>query len=198
MNTYRILLTSFIVFIAAACGTTVYTVNPNNNDLNDYDTFAYLPNTNMDVKGKNYTDTTINKSIVETVKNNLEDHGMEIDQEEPDLLVLISTSAKVDIEVDKSPTYATYPYHDASGRVSPMYDTYFYYEYETVSDVEGYNATTFTHDEGTVVIDLIDRKTNKTVWKGIANDKIYDDPSPEVVENMIQDLFDEFPVDEES
>lgn len=196
MKTFNTLLTSLLLLLTAACGTTVYTVNPSNNDLDDYDTFAYLPNTNVNMKNNKYNDTTINKSIVETVKENLEEHGMEVDQEKPDLLVLISTSAKVDIEVDKSPTYATYPYHDAAGRVNPMYDTYFYYEYETVSDVEGYNSTTFTHDEGTVVIDLIDRETNKTVWKGVANDKIYDDPSPEVVQNMIHDLFDEFSMEE--
>ena len=196
MKTLQILLTSSLLLLLTACATNVYTVNPSNNDLSNYETFAYLPNTNVEVEGKNYTDTNINKSIVESVKMNLEKHGMEVDQDQPELLVLISTSAKVDIDAVESSNYATYPYQKGAV-VSPIYEPYYYYEYETVTSVDGYKSTTYTHEEGTLVIDLIDKETKKTVWKGVAIDRIYDDPSPEIIKNMVNDIFDEFPVRKE-
>lgn len=198
MKSLYILFTSAILLLISACGTTVYTVNPSKNDLSDHKTFAYLPNTNMEVEGKNYNDTSVNRSIVESVKTNLEEHGLTLDRKNPDLLVLISTSTHLDIEVVTSPRYAQYPYDDAAGRINPLYEPYYYYEYQTMTPIVGYNSTTFTHEEGTLVIDIIDRKTKNTVWKGIANDRIYDDPSTEVIKGMISDLFDEFPLEEEN
>lgn len=192
MKKIQILLTSLLLLIITACGVSVYTVNPSENDLSNYNTFAYLPNTNLEVQGKNYNDAEVNKEIVETVKMNMEKHGLKIDRENPELLVLISTSANVDINAVENSEYATYPYQKGE-IVSPTYEPYYYYEFNTVKNIEGYNTSTFTHEEGALVIDLIDTKTKNTVWKGVAVDQIYDDPSTEVIQDLVGDVFDEFP-----
>lgn len=179
-----------------ACATNVQTINPSRNDLSDYETFAYLPNTNVEVEGKNYSDTAVNKVIVESVKMNLEKHGLEIDQKEPGLLVLISTSADVELKANTRPVYATYPYQFGIGRVSPWYNPYYYYGYSSYSPVVGYNTTTYSYKEGTLVIDLIDRETKKTVWKGIANEQIYSQPTTEAIQDLVGDIFSEFPMEE--
>jgi len=196
MKRIQILLTSFLALILTACGTSVYTVNPTENDLSNYKTFAYLPNTNVEVEGKNYTDTAVSKKIIETVKMNMEEHGMKINRENPELLVLISTSADVDIDAGASNGFATYPYEEGNAVVSPEYEPYYYYEYNTVTNVEGFNTTTYTHEEGALVIDLIDKETKKTVWKGVAVDRIYENPTTEVIQDLVGDIFDEFPMKE--
>lgn len=198
MKTLQILLTGSLLLLLTACATNVYTANPSNNDLSNYETFAYLPNTNLEVDGEKYHDTAVNKKIVETVKMNLEKHGLKIDQKKPEMLVLISTSVDVDIDVQSSHDFATYPYEEGPTVVSPEYEPYYYYEFNTVKNIEGYNTSTFTHEEGALVIDLIDAKTKKTVWKGVAVDQIYDDPSTEVIQDLVGDIFDEFPIKEDN
>ena len=194
MKRIQILLTSFLLFIITACGVSVYTVNPNKNDLSNYKSFAYLPNTNLEIEAEKYNDTVVNKKIVETVKTNMEENGLKLNQENPELLVLISTSADIDIDVQSSHNFATYPYEEGPVVVSPEYEPYYYYEFNTVKNIEGYNTSTFTHEEGALVIDLIDAETQKTVWKGVAVDRIYDDPSTEVIQDLVGEIFDEFPV----
>ena len=196
MKTIRIVLTCCLLLLLTACATNVQTINPSGNDLSNYETFAYLPNTNVEVEGKNYSDTAVNKVIVESVKMNLEEHGLDIDRKEPDLLVLISTSTDVELKADTRPVYATYPYQYGIGRVSPWYNPYYFYGYTSYSPVIGYNTTTNSYKEGTLVIDIIDRVTKKTVWKGIANDQIYSQPTTEAIQDLVTDIFREFPIEE--
>jgi hypothetical protein len=196
MKKFKILLTSSLLLLMSACATNVQTINPSGNDLSDYETFAYLPNTNVEVEGKSYSDTAVNKVIVESVKMNLEEHGLEIDRKEPGLLVLISTSADVELERNTQPVYATYPYQNGIGRVSPWYNPYYFYGYTSYSPVVGYNTTTYSYKEGTLVIDLIDRETKKTVWKGIANEQIYSQPTTQAIQDLVADIFKKFPMEE--
>jgi len=196
MKKIKIILTISLLLILSACATNVHTINPSGNDLSNYETFAYLPNTNVEVEGKNYSDTAVNRMIVESVKMNLEEHGLEIERNKPDLLVLISTSADVELKTDTQPVYATYPYQYGIGRVSPWYNPYYFYGYSSYSPVVGYNTTTYSYKEGTLVIDLIDRETKKTVWKGIANEQIYSEPTTEAIQGLVGDIFREFPMEE--
>ncbi|MEQ8909626.1 MAG: DUF4136 domain-containing protein [Vicingaceae bacterium] len=190
-----ILASSLMIFLFA-CASNVQTFNPSHNDLSNYQSFAYLPNTNVNVTGKNYQDELVNRAIVESVKGNLEEHGLILNRETPDLLVLISTSTNVELRTQANPVYATYPYQAGIGTVSPFYDSYYYYGFNTYGPIIGYNTTTYSFEEGTVVIDLIDRKTKNTVWKGIANDRIYEQTTNQAIRSMVNDIFAEFPMKE--
>jgi len=196
MKKIKTILAASLMLIFMACASNVQTFNPSGNDLSNYETFAYLPNTNVNIEGKNYQDTMVNRAIVESVKFNLQEHGIDLERKEPDLLVLISTSTNVELEAETSPVYATYPYSYGIGTVSPFYDPYYYYGYNTYGPVVGYNTTTYSYKEGTVVIDLIDKETKKTVWKGIANDRIYSQPTIQAIREMVNDIFSEFPMEE--
>lgn len=194
------ILTIFPIILCVlfgACGPKVLTVSPGTNDLRNYETFAYLPNTNIEVEGKKYNDDTVNKAIIEAVKLNLQKHGKELERDNPDLLVLISTSTNIQLETETEPVYATYPYEYRLKKVNPYYGAYYYREYPNYTEVIGYNTDTYSYKEGTVVIDLIDRKTKKTVWKGVANDEIYTQVSSAAISEMVDEIFDEFPSEKE-
>lgn len=198
MKNVKLVFSISLLMLLTACATNVRTVNPSMNDLSNYETFAYLPNTNIDVEGKNYADTMVNNAIVKAVRYNLQNHGMELERDEPDLLVLISTSADVEIVRTSEPVYAAYPYQDGVGTISPYYDRYYYRGYASYNHVVGYNTSTYTYEEGTLVIDMIDRETKNTVWKGIATDEIYDQTTSTAIRKMVDDIFDEFPVKREN
>ena len=198
MKKIKTILASTLLITLFACAPHVRTYNPSNNDLSNYETFAYLPNTNVNIEGKNYQDTMVNRAIVEAVKFNLQDHGLSIDRDEPGLLVLISTSTNVELRSRAKPVYSTYPYNYGVGVgvVSPYYDPYYYHGYNTYSTVLGYNTTTYSYEEGTVVIDLIDRESKKTVWKGIANERIYSQATSQAIRELVNDIFSKFPMKE--
>ncbi|TDN83073.1 uncharacterized protein DUF4136 [Salegentibacter sp. 24] len=190
MKAIKTILFFSTLMLVFSCGPTVRTVNPEATNVNNYDTFAYLPNTNADLDEKEYNDETINKGIVEAVKNNLQQEGFELYRDNPDLLVLIRTARDTEIATTTDPVYATYPYTTGVTAINPYYNPYYYYGY---NDVVGYDLDTYAYKEGTLVINLIDRQTKNTVWKGVANNTIYDQTSSDAIERMINDIFESFP-----
>jgi len=196
-NQINNLLSSLIgvsLLLISSCGPSVKTVKTGNKDLSNYQSFAYLPNTNATVPDKKYTDEKINRSIIKAVQINMEKNGFIINREEPDLLVLISTYTDLNVEKRTTPVYATYPYSYNVGTVGPYYDSNYYYGYPSYSTAIGYNTDTYTYKEGTLIIDLIDRKSKKVVWKGVASDDIYGQPSTEAIQAMVDDIFAELSV----
>lgn len=200
-NQINNLLSSLIcvsLLLLSSCGPSVKTVKTTDKDLSNYKTFAYLPNTNATVPDKNYTDEKINRSIIKAVQINMEKNGFTMDRKEPDLLVLISTYTDLNIEQRTTPVYATYPYSYNVGTVGPYYDSNYYYGYPAYTTAIGYNTDTYTYKEGTLIIDLIDRKSKEVVWKGVASDDIYSQSSTEAIQAMVDDIFSELNVNRET
>lgn len=193
MKAIKSILLFSVLLLILSCGPRVRTVNPDATNLSNYETFAYLPNTNAEVEGKSYNNENVNRAIVEAVRTNLRQEGFELDRNNPDLLVLISTATDTEVATTTDPVYATYPYTTGVTTISPYYDPYYYHGYGTFNNVVGYDMDTYAYKEGTLVINLIDRQTKNTVWKGIATNNIYDQTSPDAIRRMVDDIFQEFP-----
>lgn len=193
MKSIKTILILSLLMVVFSCGPRVSTVNPDGTDLSNYDSFAYLPNANVKVEGMSYDDENINREIVEAIRTNLRQEGFEVDRDDPDLLVLISTATDTEIAADTDPVYATYPYTTGVTTVSPYYEPYYYNNYGAYNNVVGYDVDTYAYEEGTLVINLIDRQTRNTVWKGVATDDIYGQTSSEAIRQMVDDIFEEFP-----
>ncbi|MDT0676272.1 DUF4136 domain-containing protein [Autumnicola musiva] len=193
-NLKTILLCSILVMVFA-CGPRVQTVNPPSDALSSYETFAYLPNTNAEVPGKNYNDEEVNRMIVETVNQNMEQTGYTLNRDNPDLLVLISTRTEIERERTTDPVYATYPYTAGVGAVSPYYGSYYYRGYGAFGGgIAGYDTDTYAYEEGTVIINLVDRQTKETVWKGMTSDPLYDQANPAAMRDLVNQIFEEYPL----
>ena len=188
------LMFSILIFGVVSCGPRVQTSQPNNVDLSKYDSFAYLPNTNADVPNNRYNDEEVNAMIINSINNNLRQEGYNLNRDNPDLLVLVSTKINPEMATETDPVYATYPYNAGITTVSPYYDSYYYYGYNTYTDIVGYDTDTYSYEEGTLVVQLVDSETKNTVWKGIAADAIYDQTSTSAIENMVGDIFEEYPL----
>jgi len=194
MKLFKIPFLCLFVLSMISCGPRVQTINPMDTDLKDYQSFSYLPNSNPKVEGKNYNDEQLNSMIIETVNQNMKKVGFTLDRENPDLLVLVSTKTEIEKEITTNPVYSAYPYSTRVGTVSPYYGSYYYRGYQNYGGVVGYDTDTYTYEEGTVVIDLIDRKTKETVWKGITSEGLYNKGDIAAMRNLVNEIFQEYPM----
>ena len=195
MKIFKLTFSAILLISIVSCGPKVSTTKTSNVDLSNYETFAYLPNANAEVEGKRYNDENINTLIVETVKNQMMQEGYNLDRDNPDLLVLISTKTDAETRTNTEVVYSTYPYTNRVNRVGPYYNNYYYRGYNTYTGVVGYDTNTYSYKEGTLIIDLVDRKTKETVWKGVASDNIYEQATDTEISKMVDDIFNEYPLD---
>lgn len=190
----KILILMVTIFITS-CGSKVDTVRPVNTDLSQYQTFAFLPNANVDVEGRRYGDEVVNEAIVEAINANMRQAGYTLDRDNPDLLVLVSLSTDVELQRTQEPVYSYFPYRGgAMMNVAPWYDPYFYHGWQNFGNVIGFSTDTYPYEEGTLVIDIVERESRETVWRGIVSEGIYGESTTEAVTGMINEVFDEYPV----
>lgn len=173
------------------CGSNVQTVKTTNKDLNTYDSFAYLPNTNV---REDYNNEDINTAVIEVINMNMQQAGYELDRDNPDLLVLVSTKVNTETAANTEPVYAGYPYASGVNTISPFYSPFYYRGYNNINRVVGYDTDTYQYQEGTLVINLVDRETQETVWKGIASDNIYTQGTTSAIKELVNDIFEQYPL----
>lgn len=194
MRRIYLLLFASVLIMGVGCGPRVQTERPTNVNLEKYDTFAFLPNSNAQVQGEtNLEDVDV--VVIETVNQNMREAGYTLDRDKPDLLVLISTRTEIERERATNPVYAAYPYTTGITTVGPQYGSYYYRGFNTFGGgVIGYDTDTYAYEEGTVVVDLIDRETKESVWKGMTSDALYDQSNTQAMRELVNEIFDEYPL----
>jgi hypothetical protein len=95
--------------------------------------------------------------------------------------------------VNASPVYTNYSYYRPGFYVGPYYRNYAYNNYFTIPRIAGTNVEQIPYKEGTIVIDLIDRRTNEIVWRGSAEDVVTPNNLDEEVRAYIAEIFEQFP-----
>lgn len=184
-----------VAILFTACGPRVQTERPVEKDLTQYETFAFLPQANFEVEGRRYTDERVNQAIVEAVNQNMRQAGYDLDRDNPDLLVMVSVYTEEGLARRQEPIYSYYPFGPPYGRIAPWYDPYYFYGWQGYGGVIGYTTDTYPYEEGTLIIDLVERETKQTVWKGILSEDIYGERTTAAVTDMINKVFEEFPVE---
>lgn len=198
MKIYKTLGILFLVISLMACGGTsnVQTAKTTDKDLSSYDSFAYLPNANAEIQGTNYNNEQVNTAIIETINMNMQQAGYNLDRQNPDLLVLVSTKTNMETGTTTDAVYARYPYGGAGRTVSPFYNDYYYAGYTGFNRIVGYDTDTYQYEEGTLVINLVDRETQETVWKGIASENIYNQGTTAAIQDLVNDIFEQYPLNQ--
>lgn len=181
-----------MLLIVSTCGPKVTTRTMSDQDVHEHATYAWLPN-NDSVESSRYNNRLVHQTIIRDVNKRMMSEGYNLNRRNPDLLILVHTMFDERTDVLREPVYASYNYYSPEFYVGSYYDNFYYYNYTTVPRVIGYNVETITYTEGTLVIDLIDARTNKLVWRGTAEGVI--DPGnlePEIA-NYVDEIFDDFP-----
>jgi hypothetical protein len=180
--------------IWSACSRyTYYSVGSSNTNLSRYHTFAWLPPVRG--AGTNAANSDItDQRIKEAATDNLEQRGLMLKANKPDLLVRYSIMVN-----NKEKVYDQPVYDYAGGGAYPSMGYYrgrrfFYYRYANPYPVYvGDDVERVPYKEGTLMIDLIDRNTHKVIWRGYGVGEV-DNPAkaiqdlPKIVDGIIKKL----------
>ncbi len=178
---------SYLVFavllLAGLSGCTsynYYTAAINKTNLSNYHTFAWMPPSNNG--DKKMMNNAADAKIRETATAALIAKGLRLDQRNPDLVVNYTTIVGRGVRTNY---YSPYPYY---GGFYPGwgfgwgwgYNPYFYYG----APFNYYGGLTYAeqehYKEGTLIIDLIDTRTRKIVWRGFGVGEVHNNPQKNI------------------
>lgn len=107
--------------------------------------------------------------IEKLVTEQLAAKGLRVAESSPDLFVVTHASSELRQELRVN---------DYGYSYGPGY-------YRWGSGYHGYEVDTYTYRQGTLIVDLVDAKTGKLVWRGEGTDSFNENPDPQRVEKKI-------------
>jgi hypothetical protein len=190
----KILILMSIVVGLSSCSTyDYYSVSNKPVNSTKYQTFAWIPESQSKASSAYNNDIATDK-IVEAASAELNKRGLQLKNKNPDLL--IKYTAVVNRETK---TYEEPVYYNPPSRLSPRVGYYrgraiYYYAYNDPFPVYvGTRARKMQIKEGSIMIDIIERKTSKLIWRGWAEGEVNDaqnavEDIPTVVTNIFKKL----------
>jgi len=167
-----------LIFVTGCSPYQYYAIQSENVTFSKYRTFAWLPPTDSvkSIKVSDITDDRIRENVTAT----LESKGLVLRSQHPDLLVRYAVQMDERIKAFNDPVYV-YNYRNWYPQIVRYHDhRYFYYSYNDPFPVYvGANIVAVPYQQGTLIIDLIDRRTRKVIWRGYAVGEV-DDPEKAV------------------
>lgn len=144
-------------------------------DFSKYKTFAWLPD-DIDTATSPYNNEIIRNNLKNYFGRSFSERGYSVNLDTPDVLLQIVIENK-----KKETFYPVYPrtnyycsYYYCSSYYSPYpYDYYYHDYYHFYCDNMGCKKK-ITYVEGSITLNVIDRKQHKLVWSGTAKGDIYD------------------------
>jgi len=184
-----------ILFLFVQCSPTVQSSKTANVNLDQFDSYAYLPSPDT-LDYDQLTGDIVEEKVMVAINNQMQNLGYTIDKDNPDLLVRAHVMLDKDIETYADPVYSTYDYFYPGftvGYPSP----YYYAGYDAIPEVVGYDVDTVPYTEGTMVVDIINASTNEIVWRGWAEEEtITAENFQEDLQNYVEEIFDEYPIED--
>ena len=179
-------------FLLAGCGPKVDTNKLTAKSLSSYDSYAFLPNQDT-IQTSLYDNALVNEIVINEISQNMQELNYRLDRNQPDLLVYYHLMLDEEQAVNANPVYTNYSYYRPGFYVGPYYRNYAYNNYFTVPRIVGNGIEQVPYKEGTIVIDLIDRRTNEIVWRGRAEDLVAPGNLDDEVRSYVDAIFDRLP-----
>jgi len=178
-----------------------YVAGLNKTNMSGYHSFAWMPMNNGNEKGNSMV---ADASIKDAATQALSQKGLRLQQRNPDLLISYSTKVGTGTRTNYYPDYGYGGFYPGFGfgwgggwggwgrwGYRPYYYAYGapfgYYGGLTYAEQEHYK-------EGTIIIDLIDTRTKRVVWRGFGVGEVHHNPQkdlealPKVVDGVLQQL----------
>lgn len=167
-------------------------------DFKNYKTYAWLP-----TKDTSFTKLASKKNVelalAQAVSQQLNMRGMQFDSLTPDCLFTYSLVLTKTYQVGQEPPPVYAPQSNA-GALPGQYNMYYYVPASTAYyNPELYQGSmkVTTFRDGTLVIDMIDRKTNKIIWRTDAQGKVEEKDRKGVrptINEIVPIMFKKFPI----
>ncbi|PYF75666.1 DUF4136 domain-containing protein [Pedobacter nutrimenti] len=187
------LLFTMSIVVSACSSYSYYAVSNKPLSSQHYRTYAWIPEEQSKTTSFYNNDVATDK-IVEAASKELDKKGLSLDNQNPDILVRYTAVVNKEVKTYNEPMYYNPP-----ARLSPRLAYYrgrafYYYSYYDPFPVYvGSQARRETVKAGSIMIDLIDRKTKKVIWRGWAEGELSNpqkavDDIPQVVTNIFKKL----------
>lgn len=199
---HLMLAVSLVSALSACSSYNYYTAAANKTNLSTYKTFAWAPMKQDSNKQWRPLTEIGNGRLQEAAKVALAEKGLTLDQQNPDLLVGYATVTGKGTKFNYyyTPMYGGYGafgfgrFGYGYGRFGFGYGGWYSpFGYGGFPYYGGGYAQRVPYKEGTVIIDLIDPKTNTIVWRGYGVGELHNPKStlkeiPKVVDGIIKQL----------
>lgn len=149
-------------------------------DFSAYRTFGFFDKLATD---RGY-ETLVTRNLKQAVTQQMQERGIQYSHTDPDLLV----NFKLKLEDKQQIRNTGYPggYYGYRGRYYGAWGGY------------AYNTYTYEYTEGTLNIDVVDRRRKLLVWEGVAIGRVKQsdiDNQKQVISKVVASMFKEFPVE---
>ena len=175
-----------------SCGPKVDTSKKTAQSLDSFSSYAFLPNQDT-IQTTRYDNAFVNEIVINEIRENMQQEDYRLDRSQPDLLVYYHLMLDEATMADAAPIYTNYSYYRPGYYVGPYYRNYMYNDYYTIPRIAGTGIRQVPYKEGTLVIDLINRRTNEIVWRGEASDIVTANNLEEELRQYINAIFENFP-----
>jgi hypothetical protein len=184
-------LTAFLaIFILSSCA--AVRVNQDYEmatDFYQYRKFAFAPEPSK-THGDVFMDSSLmQKRINSAIENIMRDNGFpQVADTQADFLVAYQLVVRTRVEADPVPGFGWGPYPYGYSRFGyPYWGGYGYYPETYIREYE----------EGTLIIDFMDRDTQQLFWRGIGTRRLSRQLSPEKVtdwvDTVVMEILDQYP-----
>jgi hypothetical protein len=178
--------------VMAGCSKyTVRSVTSETADFTRYRTFAWLPA--GDSTNSFYRNDIAQERLVDEASKQLQARGLTLNNRRPDLLVKFT--ARVN---NKKQTYREPVYYQPAPEFYGVYyrGNRYYYRYRRSFPIYvGDRERTVAYKEGTVIIDVIDRKQSKVIWRGWSEGQVSNaQEATNEVRDVVGKIFEKYPV----
>jgi len=190
MKTLKLGLITIFALVMVSCGSSGPTMKDDVRKLKSYDSYAYLPNKDT-IISRDYDNNALNTTIIETINANMQENGLSLDKQQPDVLVYVHPMYDEKVAVNANPVYTNYPYYRPGFYIGPYYKDYMYENYFTIQRINGPRVQQVPYRERSIVIDFIDRRSNEILWRGTSNETIGTRRLERETREYIDDIFKE-------
>jgi hypothetical protein len=196
-------LIGIAVFSLAGCfpsSNTVYLAEPTKGvNYKNYKTYAWLPTKEDTSYNQLVSKKAVESALVAAVSQQLTARGMVKDTVNPDCLFTYVLVLKKTYTVGNNPP-PVYSFTPNTGPDPGQYNMYYWYPSSTLNYDQnqytgGLQVTTFR--DGALLIDMIDRKENKIIWRTSAQGSVDEKDRQGVrptINQIIPIMFKKFPV----
>lgn len=191
----KLLILLSVAISLSACSTyDYYSVSNRPVSTNKYKTYAFIPDAQSKTTSTYDNDIATDK-IVDAASMELNNRGFSLKNTNPDLLIKYTAVVNKETKTYEEPVYYNPP-----PRLSPRVGYYrgravYYYAYNDPFPVYvGSRARKMQVKEGSIMIDIIERRTSKLIWRGWAEGEV-NDPQKAIndIPTVIANIFKKLP-----
>lgn len=194
MKTSLKILGLFSLMLLVSCASAIKTKKHVKYDLNDYKTFAYLYNTSFDASDFNSdSDISVEASLIDALNKNMTVKGFSVDTDNPDLLVLFSTSNSINGEKAANPNQESQS--TLGGGEAGMNGPYAAVSSSNYRRYLDNSSTTSSrpYKTGSLLVEVFSRETKELVWSGSAEDFTTHISDQTLTTRLLYEMLKEFP-----